>query len=283
MTESILDFFFGSFLGRLLVIWAVIYAAQKIYDRIFLKRKIRKVVANANDNVKKAFNPEAEQVPVDLRSIPGLDYAFYENITQEMAALGFTVGDDLENPDLTAMNPWLRTAERPFFNKEGAIAAGCFHLKTRGWRRILTRMIGGKADVYTINFLTWLEDGAVIGTCRTNMLSPFSHPGDIYGVDFPPSTALTAMLENHKEQVRRVIEERKVKAWRPIRNVADFIAYQQHYNEKIAAHREQQGSISVDEFAKLTENLDPETQKLVLEEAGKGKASETRQPQWENA
>ena len=241
------------------------------------------MLANANENVKKAFSPEAEQVPVDLRSIPGLDYSFYENITQEMGSLGFTAGDDLENTDLTAMNPWLRTAERSFFGKDGAIAASCFHLKTRGWRRILTQMTGGKADVYTVNFLTWLEDGAVIGTCRTNMHSPFSHPADIYGVDFSLSTSSTAMLESHLEQMRRVMEERKIQTWRPIRNVADFVAYQRHYAKKIAGHREEQGFISVEEFAKLTQHLDPNTRQIVLEEAGKHNASETKQPQWENA
>ena len=168
------------------------------------KRSARKIL----DLNKSIYSEVHELAVADASAFAGLDRAFYDRMQAELRARGFRQLADVEDVTMKRLLPSMHSVIRVMLSEDGTIAGGMYHLRVRGWQRLL-QVVGVIARrMKIVDLDTELTDGTSITTSDSLGLDRSAEVPGFLKNRLAPGTPLDEMLRQHRESVRSVLSAR---------------------------------------------------------------------------
>ena len=238
-----------------------VFAASEIWRRISAKGLARKIV---NDS-KALYSNRHEFAEVRAADFRDLNHQFYNRAQAELEAFGFRYLADIEDLTLTRQYPGMRTFIRSMTGDHGAISAGIYQLKFRGFYRLL-QLLGVLAKKpFYIDLESEFSDGIFLATSNT---SGTDLSGDVPGIlrqRAPAETSIPELLAAHRKQVARLCQEGRTII--KVDSLAEVQASQHRLQEAKNRHKTSIGHVDAEQLARIAaKHGDPETNhQLALE------------------
>lgn len=208
-----------------------------------------KGAAEIHSDAKKLNLGPHELAAVDCATFLWANHRYYNESEQVLTALKFQKAGDVEDLTLSQVYPQIRTFIRCMLSYDGAVSAGIYHFKIRGWS--LTRWLALfriiPPNQYAIDLETELSDGTFVTTSKT-LVSDLSGP--VPGIEqssLPKETPIDDLLRTHRSAVARAIEARELTAVK-LRTISDYMAMQHRLDAIKQAARREQGFVDLPEF-----------------------------------
>jgi hypothetical protein len=169
--------------------------------------------------------------------IRGLDLDYYDRTQQFFATRQFKLLGDVE--DVTATNefPQMRTFVRAMTGDAGATQVAIYHLKMRGWYRLLQTFGVLPKNLKIVDLETELSDGSFIVTANTKESDTTGAVPRVARFQYPLATPPQHLLEHHREQVQQAcIRDPSLEAV-PVNTLDEMIASQHRLQAIKNAHK----------------------------------------------
>lgn len=198
------------------------------------------------------YSAPHEFAEVEARAFRWADHRYYDQTEAALAALGFRKLGDLEDLSTSRVYPAMRTFIRAMAGERGTISAGIFHLKMRGWYRLLVlcRLLPG--HLRSVDFETELSDGTFVATGNSLGKDLSSEIPGIARLGLPDATPLAELLAAHREHLARILGERPGASARRVESLADDLALQGRMQELKNRHKAAQGFVDLEQFDRCT-------------------------------
>jgi hypothetical protein len=223
--------------------FTIITAVLWLFTRWNLKRLARKTYSQQ----KAIYSGAMEYADANPNDFNWLDLAFYDDVTAKFSHLSFRHVGDVECVTATRQYPGMRTFMRVFVGDGGNSMAACYHVKMRGMFGILSLFGVIPRNMRVVEFESEFSDQTFLATTTA--------PKKLIG-DFPflthvcvdPNVSPAEMLARHREEMRRITNERGVQPVR-LMSKADMLASQDRLQIMKSAHKKKVGYVTRDDFA----------------------------------
>lgn len=193
----------------------------ELYESNVLEQVAQSIVAN----VRTLIQHRARHEPVDASDFPERDIGFYDRITSELSALGFTTLGDFEDASLIVTDPSRKTFVRFAVGAHGAIGAMWFEVPAAEGNSLRCLVLH-----------SWFDDGQTLVTTRGTIDNGLPVSPHILAEQVDAGLDTKATVRNHGERVAAT-----GKAPRRLADVADVFALHARDELKTAEFREAQG------------------------------------------
>jgi hypothetical protein len=202
----------------------------------WLTRELATEPADAADDIirtQKALYAEPHEFrAVRPGEIRGLDLDFYDRTEQFFRAQQFKLLGDMEDVTATREFPKMRTFLRVMSGDGGATQLAFYHLKMRGFYRVLQTFGVLPKNLKMIDLETEMSDGSFIVTANSQGSDTTGAVPRVARFQHPLDTAPGDLLKMHREQVQQAcIREPGLQPVR-VHTMDDMIA-SQHRLQKI--------------------------------------------------
>jgi hypothetical protein len=211
-----------------------------------------------------AFSSGFECVAVDPSAFPHLDHMFYERVTSEASALGFTCMGDIELLHFTRAYPKLRTFLRVLLGDEGTVVLSLNHMKVRGWAGFLVFLNSSPRSFRTIGLETEFTDGTFIGTVNSLGADPLESPPGIMCHKMPQNTTFVELLVYHRDAVSKYVEAENV-APVHLETLDELLEFESRHHEITSSFRESRGYVTREEISRMS-GVTPQMQRGLSDE-----------------
>jgi hypothetical protein len=222
-------------------IFTGIFVLSWILQLIFSPKRAAKNIAETGE---KLYSDLHQYAPVDAKQFRDLDLAFYDRTQAELEILGFRHVGDYEDVTLSRQMPSMRTFIRRMISSDGTVMAGTYHLKYRGFMRLLALfgILPGKP--FYLDLETEFSNGSFLATSNTDTganASPF--PG-ITNQLHPQWMTPSDLLADHRKGMAAV--EQQGHSAVKLATASEYQASQDRMQELKNRHRKSQGFIDLE-------------------------------------
>ena len=242
--------FLGWFFRALLTFVAVVWLGWW-----WLTRNIATDPSDAADEIvrmQKALYSEPHEFRVvraaDFRDV---DIDFYDRTRQFFESQGFRFLGDIEDVTATKEFPQMRTFLRVMAGDDGATQLAIYHLKMRGFFRLLQLIGVLPRNVKQIDLETEMSDGSFVVTANAEGVDTTGAVPRVHRFLHPRDTPAADLLRLHREQVEQAT--RRDPALQPVRvRTLDHLIQAQHRLQAMKnAHKASFGYMDAKELRQI--------------------------------
>ena len=175
-----------------------------IFSKWDNKRRAKKIIKQ-NERI---YSENQVHEFVDPKDFPFLDLEFYDDTQKNFERLGFRHIADIENVTISKEFPSFRTFNRCMLSEDGAVTLGIFHVRIRGWMRILQVIRIIKPDImYHVTELeTELSDGRFVVTANGKETNSMTSPPEIITQNLTYRITKEELLKTHMDAIHEIQE-----------------------------------------------------------------------------
>jgi len=199
--------------------------------------------------VEKVFKEKHDYLPTTLEDHPTLDRAFYEELTKTFQTHGFTWVGDVVDLTMSQANPSYRTCLRVFVGEGGRIMGALYHIRFRGWGRVLQWVGLIPRQIKVIDFETEFLNGVFVGTTNAPTGQGLSH-GPRVRREYHRGARFERLLEFHRQRVKEHVLKTNT-AVALTGSLDAVLESQQRLNMLEALHRKSVGGVTKEELTAL--------------------------------
>ena len=196
---------------------------------------------------------------------PDVDVSFYDATRKTFEREQFRFLGDIEDVTATREFPKMRTFLRLMVGDSGTIQLACYHLKMRGFLRLLQIVGALPKNVKTVDLETEMSDGSFIVTANAEGVDT---TGAVPRVDrhlHPRETPPLELLALHREQIRQAcIREPGLMPVR-VSTLEELIASQHRLQAIKNAHKASTGYMDAKELRQIAGEDSPAVRELAAE------------------
>ena len=235
----------------------------------WLTRHIPTETADAADDIvrmqKALYAQQHEYRVVQPREFRDVDIAFYDQTQQIFEREQFRFLADIEDVTATREFPKMRTFLRLMTGDSGTIQAAIYHLKMRGFLRVL-QMVGVlPKHIKTVDLESEMSDGSFIVTANAEGVDTTGAVPRVARFLHPRDTPPLELLALHREQIQQAC--RREPGLTPVRvNTLDELIASQHRLQAIKnAHKASIGYMDAKELRQIAGEDSPAVRELAAE------------------
>lgn len=230
-------------------IFVVGWLLQRLF---FTPKRAAQNIAETGESLYSTTHEYAE-VADAKKKFRDLDHGFYDRTQAELEAMGFRNLGDCENVTVNKTMPLMRTFLRRMASDDGKVMADMYHLKCRGWMRLLGWAGLLPSDQLYVDIETEFSNGTFLVTSNTGDTPTSGVPGIMD--QLRPKTTTPAELVHEHRATLSASEAQGLEA-RLITTVAEIEAAQERMQELKNRHKKSQGFIDL-ELTKAIVNESP--------------------------
>lgn len=255
--------------SKLLYFILLIFLFIFVY-KLLGKKKTKKSAKKILDLQKALYSTRHEFQEINPMTFPNLDLKFYDDIKNNLAAIGFKFLADIEDVTCTKAMPSVRTFIRTMIDNSGTIMGSIYHFKTKGIMKLLLIIVGMPAQSKVIDFETEFSDGSFICTSNTLETDKTGNVPGIKRVQFPNNTSYNELLAAHKSAVARALSSNSNIKLVVVKSLSEVLDSQYRMQEKKNTYKQSIGYMNKEELAKISDGkFDDELIENVSEEIDK--------------
>ena len=194
------------------LICVVVFFAPKIWEWYFTPQYAAEEIV-ADTKALYSQRHDFVEVSASSRRFRDLDHRFYARAKSQFEALGFGYLVDMEDQTVSRQYPKMRTFVRLFLGEDGAVCGAAFHMKVRGWMRLLKLFGLLPKQAFYFDLETEFSDGTFLVT--TNSFGA-DLSSEVAGIERQPFTQ-TAELDQMVNAHVRALETRCGEGVLPVR------------------------------------------------------------------
>jgi len=245
------------------------------FSRWLLKTSARKLY----EQQKTVYSGKHEFMTVSPRIFPWLDIDYYDNVAARLRRLDFRHLGDVEDKTATLAFPSMRTFVRVLQSADGAVTAGVYQVKPRGFTRLFTSLGLIPRDMRVLDLESELNNGTFLATSNGLGLNLTAEVNGITRQLADPATPVEELLRLHRETLGKMCAETselQALAWR---SMEEILASQERMQELKNARKAALGYVDAEEIARVAAgSLSEEGKALTGEMARLRKDEERRRP-----
>ena len=167
----------------------------------------------------------------------GLDRRFYESATAALAAAGFRPLGDVVDATSERAVTWARAVVRVMVREDGTVTAGIYHLKFRGFPRLLQWLGVAPRDTRFVSLETELADGTFVTTGNDREINTTSKVPGVARLQLTVRTPPEVLLSEHARNLRHVLSCKPGVQPLALRTLKEVLESQNRLEELKSAHR----------------------------------------------
>jgi hypothetical protein len=200
--------------------------------------------------------------PSEFRDV---DIAFYDQTQKTFEREQFRFLGDIEDVTATREFPKMRTFLRLMAGDSGTIQLACYHLKMRGFLRLLQLVGALPSNIKTLDLETEMSDGSFIVTANTQGVDTTGAVPRVARYLHPRETAPLELLALHREQVQQASIREGGLAPVRVNTLDDLIASQHRLQAIKNAHKASMGYMDAKELRQIAGEDSPAVRDLAAE------------------
>jgi hypothetical protein len=219
---------------------AALLLAMAVASRLARRRRVRTAAGNIRSTMQALYSGPHSYREVSLRDFPGLDHAFYEEKTGELAALDFSFLGDLEDVTVNQAQIGEPTAIRVMLSDDRKVLACFYHAEVAG------------KSARIVDLESVLADETFVVTSTARAAAPLSMPPEVDCEFHPGGGSLGALVQAHRRRVRARAAAPGAPAVLEIGSLAEVIEHQRSMDMAKTRFRKGQATLmSRDELQRL--------------------------------
>jgi hypothetical protein len=140
-------------------VWALI----SLFSRHLARRNAETTHADART----LYSTAHEYRTCHPSEFPSADVAYYDRVERELGTLGFRKIGDHEDMTVSRVYPQMRTFVRALVSADGTTVASIYHIRMRGWMRVLSLFRIIPTHIRTTDFESELVAGTLVCTANS--------------------------------------------------------------------------------------------------------------------
>ncbi len=209
---------------------AALLLVAVVASRVAARRRVRRAARSVRSTMQAVYSGPHSYREVSLGDFPGLDTAFYEERTGELAALDFSFLGDLEDVTVTRAQVGEPTAVRVMLSEDRTVLG------------FVRQVEAGGRTAKVVELETVLDDGRFVVTSTGGAATPMSMPPEIDWHSHP-GDHLGALVRAHRTRLRDRLAVADGARPVAVTTVAEVIEHQRHMDETRARFRKGQPTL----------------------------------------
>jgi hypothetical protein len=190
---------------------------------------------------------EHEYLPANPAEFRFADLSFYDRVEREFGTHGFQTLGDWEDVTVSRTFPQMRTFIRQMVNADGSTVASIYHVKIRGWMKLLTFVGVLPAHMRTMDLESEFADRTFL--CSSNTLGQDLSSG-VTGIErqtLPVETTPETLLAAHRSKLTQ-LGETGGQSPVVIRTPGDALAMQHRVQALKNREKQSAGYVDIEQF-----------------------------------
>ena len=200
--------------------------------------------------------------PSEFRDV---DIAFYDATQKTFEREQFRFLGDIEDVTATREFPKMRTFLRLMVGDSGTIQLACYHLKMRGFLRLLQLVGALPKNVKTVDLETEMSDGSFIVTANAEGVDTTGAVPRVARFLHPRETEPLELLARHREQIQQACRREPGLAPVHVNTLDELIASQHRLQAIKNAHKASMGYMDAKELRQIAGEDSPAVRDLAAE------------------
>lgn len=199
------------------------------------------------------YSSNHEYAEVDPDDFKYLDLKYYERTWEKLRDEGFRFLGDIEDVTLSQVHPRMRSFIRCLVSGDGSVMAGIYHVRPRGWWRVLV-WFGLLKQTRVLDLETEFTDGCFVCTSNAEQAAMMTLPDELMPEFYGDITEPAELLEIHKRWVGEYLSQTDGVGCVIVRSLRDGLASQDRMTALKAAHRDEiKGGLLPEEMDRIAE------------------------------
>jgi len=214
---------------------------------------------------KALYAQQHEYRVVRPREFRDVDVAFYDATQKTFEREQFRFLGDIEDVTATREFPKMRTFLRLMVGDSGTIQLACYHLKMRGFLRLLQLVGALPKNVKTVDLETEMSDGSFIVTANAEGVDTTGAVPRVARFLHPRETEPLELLARHREQIQQACRREPGLAPVHVNTLDELIASQHRLQAIKNAHKASMGYMDAKELRQIAGEDSPAVRDLAAE------------------